>query len=176
MYEVSLLEGRCISTKADMNDDIQQWAGPLPAPDAAELADRYAIGQLASVYALGMDMRDLDLVLSVFDPAGVGEGVVGSLPIRDYLTKTYEGAAAFQATQHTMLNQYITVSGDEATMWTYAVAYHIRPKDSGEGNLTVGVHYRDHCRRLSKGWVISRRKAVVQWIEGTLPQIQGSNA
>jgi hypothetical protein len=152
-----------------MSDDIRQWAGPIAPPDAAELGDRYAISQLPKIYALGVDMRDLDLVLSVFDPEGLGEGSVGNLPIRDYLAKTYEGAAAFQATQHTMLNQYISLDGDEATMWTYAVAYHIRPKESGEGNLTVGVQYRDRCRRAEKGWVIARRKAVIQWIEGTLP-------
>jgi hypothetical protein len=150
-------------------DDIKQWAGPLTPPDPADLADRYAITQLAKIYALGIDMRDLDLVLSAFDPDGVGEGTVGSLPLKDYLTKTYEGAAAFPTTQHTMLNQYVTVRGDEATMWTYAVAYHIRAKDDADGNLTVGVQYRDRCRRTPRGWVICRRKAVVQWIEGVLP-------
>ncbi|RYD28102.1 MAG: flagellar basal body L-ring protein, partial [Lysobacteraceae bacterium] len=116
-----------------------QWAGPLSPPSQTDLADQHAITQLAKVYALGIDMRDLDLVLSVFDPDGIGEGTVGSLPLKDYLTKTYEGAAAFPTTQHTMLNQYVTVQGDEATMWTYAVAYHIRAKDDANGNLTVAA-------------------------------------
>ena len=151
------------------DENLYQWAGPIKPPGAAELADRYAITQLVKVYALGIDMRDVNLMLTAFDSEGVGEGMVGTFPIREYLTQTYDGAAAFVATQHTVLNQFVTVDGDEATMWSYAVAYHIRPKESAEGNLTVGVQYRDRCRRTPQGWVINRRRAVVQWIEGVLP-------
>jgi hypothetical protein len=155
-----------------MNDDLKQWAGPISPPSAAEMADRYAVSQLAKVYALGIDMRDLSLVLSVFDPDGVGEGTVGSFPLKEYITKTYEGAVGFPVTQHTMLNQYVTIDGDEAVMWTYAVAYHIRPKDDPDGNLTVGVQYRDRCHRSANGWLIVRRRAVIQWIDGILPGVK----
>lgn len=154
----------------DPIDDFEQWTGPIRPPGAAELADRHAISQLPKVYALGIDMRRPEITLSIADPDGKGEGTVGSLPLHEYLEKTYAGATAFVATQHTMLNQYITVNGDDAVMWTYAVAYHIRPTDDPDGNLTVGVQYRDCCRRTDKGWLITRRKAVVQWIEGKLPE------
>ena len=155
-----------------MSDDIKQWAGPIAPPDPAKLADIYAISQLAKVYALGTDMRDPDLVLSCFAEDGVGEGKVGSAPLHDYLRATYAGAAGFQATQHTMLNQHVTVDGDEATMWTYAVAYHIRPAGDPDGNLTVGVQYRDKARRTDKCWIIYRRRAVMQWSEGKFPEMK----
>jgi hypothetical protein len=152
-----------------MSDDIKQWAGPIAPPDAAGLADRYAVSQLCKVYALGIDMRDLDLVLSVFDKDGRGAGTVGELPLHEYLTKTYQGAANFKATQHTILNQYVTVDGDQALLWSYAVAYHIQHPESGLENLTVGVQYRDHCHRGPQGWLVHERRAVVQWVEGPRP-------
>ena len=38
------------------------WRGPIATPSPDELADRYAASQLVKVYALGIDMRDLDTV------------------------------------------------------------------------------------------------------------------
>jgi len=152
-----------------VNEEHRRWAGPTRPLDAATLADRQAVSQLAMVYALGIDMRDLDLVLSVFDPDGVGAGKVGEARMEDYLRQTYEGAAAFVATQHTMINQYIDVQGDEATMWTYGVAHHIRPTEDPLGNLVVGVQYRDVCRRGPDGWLIVHRTSLMQWVDGTLP-------
>ena len=49
-----------------------QWRGPIAPPGPAELADRYAASQLVKVYALGVDMRDLDTVFSVFAPDAFG--------------------------------------------------------------------------------------------------------
>jgi hypothetical protein len=114
-------------------------------------------------------MRDLDLVLSCFDESGTGDGTAGKAPLHEYLRKTYVGATAYRATQHTMINQYVHVDRDEALMWTYGVAYHIAGDGGMTGNLTVGVQYRDVCSRTAKGWIIHRRKAVVQWTDGPLP-------
>ena len=153
-----------------MLDDYKHWAGPIAAPSAAELADRHAIGQLPKVYALGLDMRDLDLLLSCFDEAGIGDGTAGKGPLHHYLRKTYASAIYYRATQHTMLNQYIRLDGGNAAwMWTYAVAYHVQPEGVDLPNLTVGVQYRDHCRRTGAGWLIDQRRAVLQWAEGPLP-------
>lgn len=152
-----------------MKNEHIRWAGPIQPLDPATSADRQAVGQLAMVYALGIDMRDIDLMLSVFDPDGVGGGRVGQMRMEDYLRATYAGAAAFLATQHTMINQYIDVQGDEAIMWTYGVAHHIRAADDPLGNLVVGVQYRDTCRRDPDGWRIVRRDSLMQWVDGQLP-------
>jgi hypothetical protein len=159
-------------TESVMNastDNLHQWAGPIVPPDAADLADRYAIGQLCRTYALGVDMRDIELVKSVFDLTGSAEGSVGAFPLTEYLPKVYGGAAVFHATQHNITNQYITVDGNEAVLWSYGVAFHIEEPGSSKANLTVGVQYRDKCRRTEKGWLIYQRKAVMQWTDGPLP-------
>jgi hypothetical protein len=151
-----------------MNDRHRRWAGPVRPLDERTAADRQAVSQLAMIYALGIDMRDIDLMLSAFDPDGSAIGSVGDMRMEDYLRQTYAGAETFEATQHTMMNQYIDVQGDRATMWTYGVAHHIRPADDPDGNHIVGVQYRDTCERRADGWIVVRRTARMQWVDGVL--------
>jgi hypothetical protein len=151
-------------------DEHRQWAGPIAAPTPERLADTYAITQLVKVYALGVDMRDLGLVQSVFDPEGSVKGTAGALPTVDYLPLIFEGASVYVATQHNITNQYVTVDGDDALMWSYAVCYHLEEPDSGRDDLVVAVQYRDVCHRNSSGWLIAARTTVVQWMRGPYPR------
>jgi hypothetical protein len=147
----------------------QRWRGPIAPPSPSELADIYAIQQLCRVYALGIDSRDLDLSLSVFAPDAQVAGMQGGAAVGEYLPKIYDGAAAFSATQHNMTNQYVDLRGDEATLWSYAICYHIEEDGNGREDLVVAVQYRDECRRTADGWVIASRRAVPQWTKGPLP-------
>ena len=98
-----------------------RWRGPIPPPSAAELADRYGVSQLVKVYALGIDMRDLDTVLSVFSPDAFVAGMAGAMPAAEYLPAVFAGAAVYQRTQHNITNQHVSIEGDEALVWSYAV-------------------------------------------------------
>src|SRR5438445_5049006 len=102
----------------------EQWRGPIASPGPQELADRYAVSQLVKVYALGIDMRDLDTVRSVFAPDAFVEGMAGAMPASEYLPTIFEGASVYAATQHNITNQHVTVDGDDAVCWSYAVCYH----------------------------------------------------
>lgn len=148
-----------------MSEDFSCWAGPIATPDARELADRYAVLQLVKVYALGVDMRDYDLTRSVFADEAHAKGALGGAPIDEYLPKVYGGAAAFAATQHNVTNQHVEMKGDEARVLSYAIAVHKAAPGSDQDNLTMGVQYRDTCRRTDKGWLIVAREAVPQWTE-----------
>lgn len=150
-----------------MNEELKPWAGPIRAPDAAELADRYAVGQLCKVYALGVDMRDYDLARSVFSADATADGSVGAFPIDEYLPKVVGGAAAYAATQHNIINQHIVIDGDDATCWNYAIAVHKVAAGDAREQMTLGVQYRDTCRRFPDGWLIVRRKVVRVWNEFT---------
>jgi hypothetical protein len=148
-----------------MVDDLHGWAGPMRAPGTAELADRYAVSQLVKIYALGVDMRDYALTRSAFASDAFAEGALGAFPIDEYLPKVYEGAAAYAATQHNITNQHVTIRGDEALVWSYAIAVHkVGPGDVRE-HMTLGVQYRDNCRRFPDGWLIVHRKVVRVWNE-----------
>jgi SnoaL-like domain len=152
---------------------VQEWAswrGPISAPDPAELADRYAVSQLVKVYALGIDMRDIDTVLSVFTPDALVEGMAGTMPASEYLPTIYAGAVVYSATQHNITNQHATVDGDEALVWSYAVCYHLEEPGNGRDDLIVATQYRDQCRRFEAGWLITARTSVPQWIRGPYPR------
>ncbi|HEY3695589.1 nuclear transport factor 2 family protein [Phenylobacterium sp.] len=147
-----------------MSDDVMQWAGPIASPSPAELADRHAVSQLVKVYALGIDMRAFDLVTSVFAKDAVTDSNHGVLPVGEYLPKVYAGASAWAATQHNITNQYVTLHGDEAVVWSYGIAYHWSA-DEPPARVVVGVQYRDRCRRFADGWLITARKVVRQWTD-----------
>jgi hypothetical protein len=151
-----------------LSDDPRQWAAPSPSLSPAELADRLAVSQLVKIYALGIDMRDYDLARSAFAAEAFAEGSQVAAPIDEYLPSVYKGAAAYAATQHNVTNQHVTIDGDEALVWSYAVAYHKGAAGSArEFHLTVGVQYRDRCRRFANGWLITARKVATQWTEKT---------
>jgi hypothetical protein len=150
--------------------DLDQWRGPIAAPGPSELADRYAVSQLVKAYALGIDMRDLDLVRSVFTPDAEVEGMMGAMPAAAYLPTVFDGASVYAATQHNITNQHVTIDGDEALVWSYAVCYHLEEAGSGREDLVVATQYRDRCRRFPDGWLITSRKAVMQWVRGPFPR------
>jgi hypothetical protein len=150
----------------------ERWRGPIPSPSPPELSDRYAASQLVKVYALGIDMRDLDTVLSVFTPDAMVKGMAGTMPASDYLPNIFAGASVYHATQHNITNQHVSIEGgsDEALVWSYAVCYHIEAPESGRDDLIVATQYRDRCRRFEDGWLITARTSVPQWIRGPYPR------
>lgn len=148
-----------------MSYEIKNWAGPIAAFDPAELADRMAVLQLVKVYALGVDMHDYDLSRSVFSDDAISKGAMGEAAIDEYLPKVWGGAQEYAATQHNITNQHLELNGDEARVLSYAIAVHKAKPGSDMTNLTMGVQYRDWCRRTDKGWLIYRREAVAQWTE-----------
>jgi len=153
-----------------MSDDLSRWAGPIPSPNPEELADRYAVSQLVKVYALGIDMRDLELVRSVFTPDAMAEGSTKTAPVSEYLPFVQQGAADYKGgTQHNVTNQHISLKGDEALVWSYAIAIHKVGPDQDGPNLNLGVIYKDTCRRFPDGWLIVHRKVSVLWAQRSEP-------
>ena len=141
------------------------WAGPAVAPTADELREHYALGQLAKIYALGIDLRDYDLCRSAFAPDAVGEQRGTMIPIEQYLKSTYGVGASFHATQHLIAQQYIHLDGEEAEVWSYGIAHHKVAPGEAKDEIIAGVQYRDRCRRFEKGWLITERRGTLQWMD-----------
>lgn len=149
-----------------MSEQVKQWAGPAtPLSSLAELADHHAIGQLAKIYAIGMDMRNLDLVRSAFAPDAMAQGKQGMESIETHLKFVYGVASSFHATQHVISNQYIQLKGDEALVWSYGVAHHKVAPGEQRDEIIAGVQYRDKCRRFAQGWLIVERSVANQWLD-----------
>jgi hypothetical protein len=149
--------------------DPTTFRGPIAPESTAATADRLAVCRLAPTYALGIDSRDEALVRSVFTPDAVLSGTLGEAPVDEYVPRLLDGVAGFEATMHNITNQYVALDGDEADVWSYAIAVHLVAPDSGRDDLTMGVQYRDHARRVDGGWLIARRDTVKLWARGPLP-------
>ncbi|RYD76597.1 MAG: nuclear transport factor 2 family protein [Verrucomicrobiaceae bacterium] len=150
-------------------DNVRQWSGAVTPASAHELADRLAVSQLVKVYALGVDMRDTELAVSPFAPGAVVEGNLGTFPASEYVPNACAGAAAFSSTQHNITNQHVTIDGDDALVWSYAIAYHMWERPELGEDLIMGVQYRDTCRRVDGSWQIVHRKVANQWKKGPMP-------
>lgn len=158
-----------------MSEIPSNWFGPRKAPSPDELGERHAIGQLATIYALGMDLRDYDFARSAFADDAVGMGKGGPEPIDEHLKNTYNMAASFQATQHVISNQYIDIDGDNATLWSYGVAHHKVTADSERDEIIAGVIYKDKCRKDKNGWLIIERSVSPLWIDMAPPRATGNS-
>jgi hypothetical protein len=154
-----------------MNDEAEDWGGPVLPPSPAELADRYAIAQLPKIYGLGLDLRDYELCRSAFAPDATAQGKNGMEPIDTYLPATYRTASSFHATQHVISNQYITIKGDEAVLWSYGVAHHKVVPGTQDNEIIAGVQYRNRCRRFPDGWLIIEHSVALQWMDRGPPRI-----
>ena len=145
------------------SEELRRWGGPIASPDPAELGDRYALGQLARVYALGVDLRDYRLARSVFADEAVVEGTGTSGAIDEYLPFIVESVSKFKSTQHNITNQYISIEGDRALVWSYAIAVHKVMPAADRPHFNLGVTYRDSCQRLPAGWLIVGRSVKFHW-------------
>ena len=146
--------------------DVSMIRGPI-VPDTPEVAaDRAAVCRLPQLYALGIDRRDEAMVLSVFAPDAVLRGALGEAVAREYVPKLVAAVAGYEATMHNITNQYAIVEGDEAAVWSYAVALHFEPPDSGRADLALGVQYRDQLRRTDRGWLVTARETERLWTRG----------
>ena len=143
--------------------DPTQFRGPIAPESPDAIADRLAVCRLAPTYALGIDSRDETLVRSVFAPDARMRGALGEAPADEYIPRLLEGVARYEATMHNITNQYATIDGDDADIWSYAVALHFIGRAADGTDLAMGVQYRDRARRTAAGWVVARRDTVMLW-------------
>jgi hypothetical protein len=144
--------------------DTAAIRGPVQ-PDSGEgLADRSAVCRLAQIYALGVDLRDEAMVQSVFAPDAIMRGALGEASADEYVPMLLARVGAYEATMHNITNQYAVVEGNQAELWSYAVALHFERPESGRADLAMGVQYRDRLTRTERGWLISDRQVVQLWV------------
>jgi hypothetical protein len=127
-------------------------------------------GAVVLEYARAVDTRDWKLLASCFSPEAKVAGTLREDDVGPYLEFLQGSLESFSATMHVMSNQYIDVTGETATVETYAVAYHVATDSAGRApTLTMGVIYSDELRREEGSWKIYRRRVMPKWVEGSLP-------
>jgi ketosteroid isomerase-like protein len=132
---------------------------------AAGLEDGLELRELAYRYARAVDRRDWELASSLFtrDCVLVGPGyeLVGRDGILDGLRKIDR----FSATQHSVHNQLVEISGDAATGETYCTAHHLYERDGSRRKLSWGIRYQDRCLREEGLWRYQRRELLLDWTQ-----------
>jgi hypothetical protein len=129
---------------------------------SGQTSDRDAVVEVVNLYAYCLDERDwpgLDEVFAADASARYGgpEGppLNGRPAIVASIRSFLDGCGP---SQHLLGNHIVAIDGDEATARCKARVYHYGLGDRAalEPYECFGV-YRDHLRRTSEGWRISRR-------------------
>lgn len=148
-----------------------------PAERVAAIADRLAVDDLLTAYAVAVDARDWDGLKALFTPDAVLDYSAFEGPragVDDAVSWVAQGLSGFPVSQHICTNREIEVDGDTAT----ARCAVFNPLVDAQGrNFYVGGTYEDRLVRMPGGWRFAERVARPAWSdfgprapEGTRPR------
>jgi len=137
---------------------------------AEELADRLAIDDLLTRYAMAVDDGDWDALDTVFTPDATIDytsagGIRGSYPeVKAWLEKAL---APFPVRQHMIGNKRVAIDGDRATVRAYFFnPMRLTLADGTSRSAPSGGYYNHRLIRTPEGW---RSQELVEdevWREG----------
>jgi len=143
-----------------------------PGYSPNEVADRLAIQDLLTRYAVAIDTKDWTLLDTVFTPDATLDYESSGGPrapypdARAWLARVLEPMVM---TQHILGNVTIELDGDSAR----SRAYYYNPMGAGapdeeDGMLLFfnGGYYTDRLTRTAAGWRITERVEEMAWIQG----------
>lgn len=142
-------------------------------PDKSMLEDRYAIIEVMSNYAAGLDARDWALWRDVFTDETVFDlSSWNKIPARsldtDRVVKSQARIfAELITTQHFLTNHRITIEGDQARGIAHMRAEHWLLEDDGStSRYTMFGYYDDRFVRTPDGWKMCAMQLNVTHTEG----------
>jgi 3-phenylpropionate/cinnamic acid dioxygenase small subunit len=145
---------------------------------AGDHEDRDAVCDTLYRFAEGLDLRDWGLYRSVFtdeleiDYTSYRPGSRGVMRADDWVARGAARLGPLHATQHSMSNPRVTVTGDLAVCTMYIVAHHIVVRDGVPASYVLGGRYVDQLVRAGTTWRISAVTLQVRWSLGD-PSIVG---
>ena len=143
--------------------DLAGLRGPITPETLETLADRAAVCRLPQLYASASTCATKRWCAASSPPGAVIHGALGEATADEYIPKLMAGVAGYEATMHNITNQYSVVEGDDADVWSYAVALHFERAETGHADMAMGVHYRDQLTRTELGWSVTERHTVRLW-------------
>jgi SnoaL-like domain len=116
-------------------------------------------------YSRAIDARDIEAVGELFDPDGVVDGALGTLPVPQYLGGLRAAPRSFATSMHVLGEPLIEFEPgtDVATMDTYALVYQLDRVAEPSGDVLLGIRYLDDLVRINGAWKIHHRRAVMLW-------------
>jgi ketosteroid isomerase-like protein len=131
-------------------------------------ADRQAIVDVCTTYALALDTRDWDRLRTCFtDDAVANYAERSATDGYDAIETTCRAALEpLTCSQHLLGNHLVVVNGDEAESTCYFQAQHVKEGLDGGSLYTVAGRYNDRFVRTNNGWRIASRTLTVMWTSG----------
>jgi hypothetical protein len=157
-------------------DRIQQLEKKLQL-----LTDRAEITELVHRYGVAADRRDWKLMRSMFtDEIEVWLGRHGHQPaeFRRVSADRFTGSGdkvlgRFLVTQHTLTDNHIEVSGDDAVCVCDMKARHFKkPDDADQKVWDIGGYYNFYLTRTTAGWKVAKYTLNITWSENTPPDMK----
>ena len=140
-----------------------------------EVADRLDVAETVYRYAVGIDTRNWALYRSIFAPevtidfSSYSGRDAATMPAEQWLAAVRPQFMGLAATQHSMTNPMVVVSGDQATCTMYMQAHHVYQPDDPTSWFTIGGYYTDTLVRSPEGpagWLITGVTLTVLWRRG----------
>ena len=132
---------------------------------APSVEDRLALRELADRYARAVDRRDWALAERLFTGDCVLVGPGYELVGREAILAGLRRIDRYDATQHSVHNQLVDVTGDRATGETYCTAHHLYQRGGRRRKLSWGIRYQDRCAREAGAWRYERRELLLDWAQ-----------
>ncbi len=142
--------------------------------ERSDIADRFALIDVISCYAAGLDARDWKLWRSIFlDEVVFDLSSWTGQPARKLDTDRVVASqdrmfAELTVTQHFMTNHRIDIQGDRARVLAHMRAEHWidTPSPTGSDRYTMFGYYDDKLVRTANGWKIAEMQLNVTRTEG----------
>jgi 3-phenylpropionate/cinnamic acid dioxygenase small subunit len=137
-----------------------------------QLADRMAVVDVLYAFAEGIDRRDWALYRSVFtdeidlDYSSYRPGNVGRWRADDWVARAVRVFPGLDASQHTISNPRVAVTGDSARLRAAVRADHVLFDEGRTLVYTVCGSYDDALVRTAAGWQICGKTLHMRWSEG----------
>jgi 3-phenylpropionate/cinnamic acid dioxygenase small subunit len=140
--------------------------------DSGSPSDKRDVIDTLYRFAEGMDWRDWELFRSVFtdvveiDYSSHRPGQVGMIAADDWVANARRRLTPLDATQHSMSNPRVTVTGDRASITMYVEAQHLLTREGVTASYIIGGRYRDRLVRFDDGWRIEALTLDARWYTG----------
>jgi SnoaL-like domain len=137
------------------------------------IADHQAVTETIYKYAYGIDTKDFALYRSIFaddvaiDFTSYRPGrPAATVPADEWVSSVIPLFTGLAASQHSMSNPLVEVTGDRAVCRMYVRAAHALEHGNDDAWFTLGGYYRDTLVRTLDGWRIDGVTLTVLWRRG----------
>jgi hypothetical protein len=139
------------------------------AADVRLLLDRASIAEVVGRTCWSLDAEDWARYATCYVADATIDYPTHGAPmsVAGCIDRFKQTVQSFSSMQHYLGNQIIEITNNTAHCRTYVFASHTGVPDQVDLRFLAGGIYTDELRRDKSGWLITRRRADVRWVNGS---------